>query len=336
MRTQSSRNAVSAPRRRALLWSGAASLSALVATPALAEGTRAGSLINNTATATFDNAGTSTTVSSNTVTLKVDEVLDVAVATRDGGDATVGAGSTGNVRSFTVTNSGNGAEAYVLSAVGQVGGNQFDPAVTSVAVDTNGNGVYDPGTDQLVADGTATAAIEPDASVTVFVISSAPAGASDGQQGDVQLRAVAQTGSGPAGTAFAGQGANGGDALVGASTASRTATSGFVISRASVRFEKTATVADPYGGTRAIPGSIVTYRLAATVQGSGSLPGLRIQDAIPTGTAYVAGSLVQDGTALTDAADGDAGTGGTGGIDVTLGNVAAGATRTTEFKVKID
>ena len=156
MSTQSIPDSTSARRRRALAWGGAAAVSTLIATPAFAEGTRAGSLINNTATATFDNGGTPTTVNSNTVTLKVDEVLDVAVAARDGGDATVAAGSTGNVRSFTLTNTGNGAEAFVLSAVGQVGGNQFDPAITGIAVDLNGNGVYDAGTDQLVADGGST------------------------------------------------------------------------------------------------------------------------------------------------------------------------------------
>ena len=323
-------------RHAALFLSAVTAIPGVIAAPAHATATRAGTLINNTATATYDNNGTPATVNSNTVTLKVDEVIDVAVATRDSGDASIGAGSAGNVRSFTVTNAGNGAEAYILSAVGQVGGNQFDPDVTAIAVDTNGNGVYDPGTDQVVANGAVTAPIDPDTSLTVFVISSAPAGATDTQRGSVRLRAVAQTGSGPVGTAFAGQGAGGGDAVVGASTGSQDALSGFVISRAGVRFEKSAVVADPNGGTHVIPGSIITYRLVTTVQGSGTLPGLKVQDAIPAGTTYVAGSLRLDAVVLTDAVDGDAGTGGSNGIDVSLGNVVAGATRTTEFAVKIN
>lgn len=331
-------NTRSSPGRPILLRGASVALfaPALLAAPANAAGTRAGSLINNTATATFDNGGQTATVTSNTVTLTVDEVIDVGVASRDAGDATVAAGSTGNVRSFSVTNAGNGPEAFTLTALGHVDGNQFDPTVTALVLDTNGNGQYDPGADQVVADGFTTSPLDPDASLTVFVVSTAPAGAADAQTGRLRLRAAAATGTGPAGTVFAGQGVGGGDALAGASTAAQAATGGFTVQRASVRFEKSATVLDPFGGSRALPGSVITYRLAATVDGGGSLPNLRVHDAIPTGTTYVPDSLVQDGRALTDAADGDAGTGSSVGVDVALGTVPAGASRVTEFRVKID
>lgn len=321
--------------RTALFWSAAAVIPTIIVTPAFASGMRAGSLINNTATATFDNGGTPTTVTSNTVSLKVDEVIDVAVATRDSSDATIGANTIGNVRSFTITNAGNGLEAFKLSALGTVAGNQFNPNVTQIAVDTNGNGTYDAGIDQVIADGAAIAELDADASITAFVISSA-GDIADGQRGAVKLTAVSATGTGAPGTLFAGQGTGGGDALIGATTATANANGGFVIAKASVRIDKSATVADPYGGTRVVPGSIVTYRLSALIQGSGSLSGFKIRDVIPTGTAYVAASLVQDGTPLSDAADSDNGTGGASGIDVNLGTVSAGATRVTEFKVKIN
>ena len=324
-----------ARRRFAFLASAIAVTAALASTPASAAKSRAGSLIVNTASATYDNAGTPVSIDSNTVTLKVDEVLDVTVTPRESGDATIGANSTDNVRSFTLSNAGNGAEAFKLSATGTVSGNQFDPTVTKIAIDTNGNGVYDPGVDQIVADGTATAEIDPDATVTVFVISSA-GNVADGKRGDVQISAVAVTGSGPAGTAFAGQGTGGGDAITGATTAAGTAKSGFVIAKASLTLTKSSTVADPYGGTRIIPGSIITYRLTAQVQGSGSLAGIKLHDAIPAGAAYVPASLVLDGTVLTDAADSDAGVGNATAIDVSLGTVPSGATHTTEFKVRVN
>jgi len=66
-------------------------------------------------------------------------------------------------------------------------------------------------------------------------------------------------------------------------------------------------VLDAFGGTRALPGSTVTYRLTAELTGSGSLSGLRLADTVPAGTTYQPGSLTLCGAALTDAADADAG-----------------------------
>ncbi|MEI9849934.1 MAG: hypothetical protein WDN24_02545 [Sphingomonas sp.] len=55
----------------------------------------------------------------------------------------------------------------------------------------------------------------------------------------------------------------------------------------------------------------------------------------PPGTDYVPGSIRLDGTALTDAADADAGSFDGAGVRVALGDVAAPATRRIEFQVKI-
>jgi uncharacterized repeat protein (TIGR01451 family) len=85
-----------------------------------------------------------------------------------------------------------------------------------------------------------------------------------------------------------------------------------------------------------VPGATITYTLAATVSGSGSLADLRVTDLVPAGTSYTAGSITLDGGALTDAADADSGSFTGTGIAVGLGNVAAGSTRTVTFKVKID
>ena len=59
----------------------------VAATPAQAARTPAGTIINNNATATYDLPGGGTdSVTSNTVSLTVDELLDVGVAWTDGGD----------------------------------------------------------------------------------------------------------------------------------------------------------------------------------------------------------------------------------------------------------
>lgn len=321
--------------RLVLLLSASVAATLLAFAPVSARGVRAGTVIDNSATATFSEGGQSATITSNTVSLKVDEVLDVAVAAQDSGDLPVGAGKVGAVRGFTVTNAGNGQEAFVLNALAETGSG-FAPAITGLAIDTNGNGVYDPGFDQLVTNGATSVALAPDASLTVFVVSDIPQAATDAQRGGVRLNATAATGSGTPGTAFAGKGDGGADAVVGATTASARDRSGFLVQRATVAFTKSATVADPFGGSRALPGSVITYRLVASITGNGTATDLAVADGIPAGTTYQPGTLALDGTALTDADDADAGHAGSQGIAVRLGNVAAGTNRTVTFQVKID
>ena len=178
---------------------------ALVTPPAHAGGVKAGTLIENTASATYDGGAGPVTIPSNTITVKVDELLDVTVTSRDSGPVSAAPGSA--VLTFELTNTGNGPEAYTLTANPAVAGNDFDTTVNGIAVDTNGNGVYDPGVDQMLTGPATTAAIAADASLTVFVLVTIPGGVADGDQSDVSLLAEAVTGTGAPGTAFAGQGA---------------------------------------------------------------------------------------------------------------------------------
>jgi uncharacterized repeat protein (TIGR01451 family) len=268
--------------------------------------------------------------------LKVDELIDVTVAWKDPGDVVGPAGGTGQVLSFTVTNGGNGAESYTLGSIANLGGDDFDPTVTAIVLDTNGNGAYDPGVDTVYVPGTNDPQLAPDQSATVFVLSTLPLAAADGNRGRAQLTAVAKKGTGAPGTSFAGLGQGGGNAVVGATGGKGQADGWYKIAKASVAFLKSATVADPFGGTTQVPGSIITYTLAATVSGTGSLANLKVSDSVPSGTSYKPGSLTLDGSALTDAADGDAGSFAGTGIAVSLGTIASGATRTITFKVKID
>jgi hypothetical protein len=305
--------------------------------PAYAARTPAGTVINNSASATYDlPGGGQDTVTSNIVSLTVDELLDVGVAWTDGGDVAVAPGATGQVLTFRVTNAGNGSEAFRLSARDNAGGDDFDPATTSIVLDANGNGVYDPGLDTLYVPGGNDPVLAPDDSVLVFVLSSIPAGAANGQRGRVDLVAVAATGSGTPGTSFAGQGQGGGDAVVGATGADAEDDGYYAVAAASVTFVKSATVVDPFGGATRVPGSIITYRLVATVSGAGALANLRIADAIPASSTYRPASITLEGAGLSDAADADAGEYTGTGIAVRLGSVSAGSTRIVTFQVAID
>ncbi|MEO9492583.1 MAG: hypothetical protein ABJG26_13270, partial [Marinomonas sp.] len=99
---------------------------------------------------------------------------------------------------------------------------------------------------------------------------------------------------------------------------------------------KSADVVDPFGGTSAVPGSVVTFTLTANVTGSGSVADLVIDDAIPADTSYVPGTLTLDGGALTDASGDDAGEASATDISVDLGTVAGGTSHAVTFDVTID
>ena len=306
----------------------------LAATAAHADGVGAGTLIENTASASYDDGNGSVTIPSNTVSLRVDELLDVTLTSLNSGAVAAEAGTT--VLTFELTNTGNGPEAYFLTANPATSGNDFDTTVEAIAVDTNGNGVYDPGVDQILSGPETTESLDADANLTVFLIVTVPSGAADGDASVVNLLAQAVTGTGAPGTIFAGQGVDGGDAIVGANGASSNAIGQLLVGITSVDLIKSATVADPFGGTSAVPGSVVSYTITANVSGSGSVSDLVVSDSFPSGTTYSNGTLELDSSSLTDASDADAGEASSTGISVDLGTVAGGTSHTVTFDVIID
>lgn len=329
----------SVPHRALIAGLLAGVVAPVLATPALAAGVTAGTVITNTATATYNTGsggtGGTATIQSNTVTLKVDELLNVTVAALVG--APVLASNNLATLSYAVTNTGNGSEAFRLAVDPAIAGNPFTATIQTIAVDSNANGVYDPGIDAVVATGGATPALAADGSVRVFVVVAVPGGAADGAISQVRLTATAATGTGSPGTTFAGQGDGGVDAIVGATTAQSSALESLLARMAALTLTKSAAIVDPYGGTRPLPGALVTYSLLSHVTGTGTADTVRITDAIPAGTTYQPGTLRLDGAPLTDAADSDAGAAGSAGIDVALGNLPGGSPdRTIAFTVKIN
>jgi uncharacterized repeat protein (TIGR01451 family) len=335
-KTRSLRHAnVPQPAYRRSAWAMLFIAPLVIATPAWAAGTIAGTDIQNIASATYDTAGGPVTIQSNTVVIKVDELLDVAVASTDPGDVITSPGATGNIQTFRITNTGNGDEAFALAANVANGGDDFDPTLQQIVIDTNNNGVYDPGVDEVYTAGTNDPVIAPDQSKTIFVITSTPAGVSDTNRANVGLTASAVTGTGAPGTSFPGAGQGGGDAVVGTTGADSTANGFLAVQAASVTLLKSATILDPFGGNRPVPGAVVTYSLVATVSGSGTLNNLIVTDPIPVGSQYQSASMTLEAAALTDAADADAGNYDGTRISVAAGNIPAGQTRTVTFKVLI-
>jgi uncharacterized repeat protein (TIGR01451 family) len=323
---------VNRSRSRTILCGLLTSVAAISFAPAAhATGTLAGTDIENIATATYDGGD----IPSNRVVIKVDELLDVTLTNTDPSDVVTTNGAQNVVLTYRLTNTGNGPEAFRLTPNTAVGGDNFDPTLAQVVLDTNGNGVYDPGVDTVYVAGTNDPVLNPDIPLVVFVLTNVPATQANGDRADVRLTAAATTGTGAPGTSFPGAGQGGGNAVVGTTGADSEDLGTLLVQTASVDLRKTFTVLDPFGGATSVPGSIITYTLEARVSGTGSLSNLVITDPIPVSTQYVAGSTTLQAAALTDASDADAGNFNGSRIAVSLGTVPAGQTRTVTFKARI-
>jgi uncharacterized repeat protein (TIGR01451 family) len=173
--------------------------------------------------------------------------------------------------------------------------------------------------------------------LTLFVLVTVPEGVSDQQTSAVLLSAEAVTGTGAPGTVFGAAGVDGGDAIVGTTSAQATARGELISGIVSVALAKSVILRDPFGGTSAVPGTIASFTIEARVSGTGTVSNLVVTDAIPEGTTYAPGTLALDGVALSDAEDTDAGEASDdAGIAVTLGNVTAQSTQKVTFDVVVD
>ena len=306
------------------------------AAPAWAVGAPANTQISNTAQATFtDPGGTPRTVNSNTATLRVDELLGAIVVSNDAGNVGVLSPDDDEPLSFTVTNPGNGPEAYTLAFDAGLTGDDYDPTDVRIFLD-DGDGIFEPGQDTLYSPGSNDPVLAPDQSRVVFVSADTPAGRVVADTAAVQLTATAVTGSGLPGTTFAGQGTGGVDAVVGATTATANAQGAYQVAQTQSTLTKSQSVTDPLGGSRPIPGATITYTITMVLSGTGTITGAQIADLIPANTTYLAGSITLDTVAQTDAADTDAGRFTGTSIVVSLGSVPAPATHTVTFQVRID
>jgi uncharacterized repeat protein (TIGR01451 family) len=290
----------------ALIVRSAAAL-ALSASTALAVGTPAGTSIQNTAQVSYTLGAVNVNVSSNATALTVAEILNVNVAVQTP-TVTVVAGATQRVVVVRVTNTGNGIETFRLTGNSVVAGDDFDPipAAPFMYFDTDNSGDLTAADVAYVA-GTNDPALAADQFATLLIVNSIPAALANGATGRTQLTAQALTGTGAAGTVFAGQGTGGVDAVVGTSTASQIGTGTYVIAGLQLNAVKSQVVVDQFGGARPLPGARINYQIAITPTGTGTATAVLFTDAIPANTTYIAGTLRLNTVVLTDVADADVG-----------------------------
>jgi uncharacterized repeat protein (TIGR01451 family) len=314
--------------------------STFVSSRAYAVGVAAGTNIDNTAQVTYSVGATSATVSSNTVSIKVAEILDVVVTLQTPSVSVTG-GATQQELVYRVSNTGNGPETFRLVMTSVLAGDDFDPVATTPAIyfDTDASGDLSPGDTPYVV-GTNDPVLTADAFVTVLVVNDIPAAVVDGNRGLSRLTADARTGTGTPGTNFAGQGVGGTDAVVGTTGADSDATGQYLVSGVTLGVVKSQTVVDQFGGARPVPGARINYSIAVGTTGSGAATAAVFSDNIPVNTTFVPGTLRLNGATLTDGADVDAGDFSTtpaAHVRVTLGNLTqASGSQTIEFAVTIN
>ncbi|MDP2677929.1 MAG: hypothetical protein Q8O85_04280 [Rhodoferax sp.] len=194
------------PNMRIALLASAALLG-LVSHNVWAVVTPSGTVISNIATMNYSVGGvaqtpigsspTGNTSGAGTATaFVVDNKVNLTVAESNSTVTSVSPGATNQVTTFTVTNTGNTAQGYTLVGANAIGAptvftvaDDLDATVSAVFVDANGNGTYDEATDTL----SAISSLAPGASVSVFVLATIPAAATNGQQAVVTLSATTKT-----------------------------------------------------------------------------------------------------------------------------------------------
>lgn len=141
------------PRNRLLFGAGAALFlllsCILCAHPSQAGPTPAGILIKNQTTASFEWEGKSYSINSNLVTTQVDPVYGIEII--PSGDtanpalsARTQAGGT-VLFPYLLTNTGNTADSFLLDLPFIAGMSSFEPHLRAIYIDSNGNGILEPG-----------------------------------------------------------------------------------------------------------------------------------------------------------------------------------------------
>jgi uncharacterized repeat protein (TIGR01451 family) len=312
----------------------------VLSAPGLATGTPACTEITNRATATYNIGGAVFVQESNAATTTVVHVIDVSVVWQDAAEVVVAPGDTNRALTFLVTNTGNADDTFSLAGLSTLAGDDFDPVLADIYLDSDGDGLCDVVLDERYAPGTNDPFLASDASIIVFVLNDIPDGLADGSVGDSELSATSNTANGPPGTIIPGGAPCDADAMIGASGGRAADVGTYIVSSVTVGLAKSATVLDPYGGSVPMPGAVIQYALVVSVSGTGTAEDLTITDPIPANTTYESGSLTLDGVPLTDEADGDEGDVGAttpGTVTVALGDVPAPSpVRTITFDVIID
>ncbi|MEZ5499167.1 MAG: hypothetical protein R3E77_07030 [Steroidobacteraceae bacterium] len=285
---------------------------------AFAAGTAAGTAVNNRATVNYSVGGVpqgaiessptgNSTATGADTSFVVDNRVDFSLieVSNNPGDptlnpATAFPGQTGALTYFRLTNEGNAAQAFALTAANGgtlagsftgAGTDNFDPANLRVRVDTNNDGILQ--ASENVATNNNIASLAADGTIGVFILGDIPLGQTSGDFATVSLTAVAAPDGNPAGTLTESASDTAGvDILFGdpGENNTETAADQYEVGAPALTVAKTsATVEDPFNGTTnplAVPGAFVEYTIVITNTGTVPATDVAIADPVPTSTTF--------------------------------------------------
>lgn len=305
----------------------------------------AGLEINNVATLKGVLAGNKFQVSSSVV-FRVEEIIRLTNIWQNGSSVDVKTPDLKRALTFSLSNTGNGDEAFRLSSVSQVtGSDDFDPLNPVVWLEDNDiAGLQMDGgkPDVVYISGVNDPLLGAEKSLTYYVVADIPDGLGYGDKGIAGVEAMSLTSGaadGDLGRVLAGLGHDGVDAIVAMKGGARAEANG-VYETADSRVDvvkEIVIVIDKFGGNLLMPETEVAYRITIKVMG-GMAKGLVITDPVPEGTSFVRGSVMVDGVAKTDADDADSAdfdSTTSKAVVVKLGDVAGGTVRVVELKAAI-
>lgn len=286
----------------------------------MAKGVPAGTPIQNVADLTYEVNGITFLTTSNTLVDTVDQVLELDIVCQHSINLLVQRGETQRVLPFLLSNTGNGSDKFTLLPDNNA--TSADVTNKKIYLD-NGDGIFN-GADTQITDINLSA----DANATLFFVSDIPVNATwlTSSHGIEAKSSIG--GSGVPGTAytlsnyFAVDGVKGGV---------DSALCTYELNQLELKLLKNATL----GSTDVFKGSVIHYKIEASVVGVGTLNTVVIQDVMPIGTTYVNGTLRLNGTVLSDAGHVSGRT-----ITVPVGDMVQTSTlhptHIVEFDVKVD
>lgn len=311
---------------------GTAAIAVLSSGTAMAQLTPADTPVQNTFTLNYAVNGADQPEIDNTgdpTTFRVDRLIDLTVENIEG-QTTVASGEEDADTIFTVTNDGNGDQAYELTVQNTVGGDDFDPtgSTTLTYYISDGDNNFEPGGDDgapFTYDPANPPVLGPDDEIIVVVERDIPTGETDGNTGDVILVANTLDPTTPFAEteddSVTNQGATGNDLLVsenvladGTSTGEEVANDGaesavgtYIIAEADVTGVKTVSIfsedgtgcdtipgspeADPYS----IPGACVEYRITVTNNDTRDATAIDVTDILPSDLVFIAAAIETGG-----------------------------------------
>ena len=268
---------------------------------ALAIGTASDTTISNTATVDYDVGGDARSSSGSAPDFKVDNKVDLTVTNTDAGNNvnTIPA-ATGQVLTFTVTNTGNTSQGYALTAT-NAAGDDFDMTGVSIYIENGVTPGFQSTEDTVYTSGSGNNAFDLAAdatSVNVYVVANTPATATDTQVAGIDLLATTlDVSTNLATSADASPDADplvvdtifadGSGSIDGARDGEYSTAATYTVASAALTVAKSvASTTDPFLSGFSVPGAYVVYQVRVTNSGASTADtdSVSVTDQVPANT----------------------------------------------------